>query len=232
MVSLTVRLVLAMACGGAVGYGRSRTAHTAGLRTYMIIAIGAAVTAMITPYEYAMLQGPWAETAAEVGLKYDASRLAAQAVAGVGFLGVGIIVKVAHQQVVGLTTATGLFATVCLGLAAGLGFYEMVIPALVLIVVVLNVMNSLENSFKRRLRNITLNVEYNDPEDIAAITGLLEEQGVRICEIEVERAERTADQCPSAVFNLQLGKTNRSHSGIMTTLAELSCVHSVQELIA
>lgn len=227
-----LRLVLALACGGAIGYGRSKKARAAGLRTYMLISVGAAMSVLLTLYEYEMLTGAWAAITAEVGQKFDASRLAAQVITGIGFLGAGIIIKVAHQQVNGLTTATGLFATVCMGMAAGAGFYECVILAMALIVLVLNVMSPLEIAFKRRLRNITLNVEFSSVEDIAAITQLIEGLDARIYDIDVERTERKDEKYPSAIFILQLSKKNHSHSGMLTSIAELACVHSVQELIS
>lgn len=232
MGSAVFRLLLAMACGGTVGYGRSKKARQAGLRTYMIICIGAAMSVLITLYLYAMLHGPWAPTVEEVGEKFDASRIAAQVIAGIGFLGAGIIIKVAHQQVNGLTTATGLFATVCMGLAAGVGFYSCVFIALILIVLVLNVMTPLEASFKRRLRNITLNVEFNNVGNLDEIISVMEQQHASVYDVDVERVEREDDNYPSAIFVLKLSKANHSHSSMLSSVAELSCVHSVQELIS
>ena len=168
--SAVVRLLLAMLTGGIVGFGRSQKNRAAGFRTYMLISVGAAMAVLLTQYQYTMLKGPWADVVAEVGLKFDASRLAAAVITGIGFLGAGIIIKVAHQQVNGLTTSTGLFAKMVMGLAAGAGFYEVVVMALVLIVLLLNVMWPLEFAFKRRVRNITLNVQFNSVDDIARIT--------------------------------------------------------------
>jgi len=176
--------------------------------------------------------GPWADVVEEVGMKFDASRLASSVITGIGFLGAGIIMKVAHQQVNGLTTSTGLFATMVMGLAAGAGFYEGVIMALILIVLLLNVMSPLEFAFKRRLRNITLNVEFNGVDDIARITRAIEKEGARVYDIDVERTERKDDRYPSAIFILQLARRNHSHSGMLSSVAELPCVHSVQELIS
>ena len=230
--SALLRLLLAMLSGGVVGFGRSQKARAAGFRTYMLISIGAAMAVLLTQYQYAMLTGPWADVAQEVGMKYDASRLASSVITGIGFLGAGIIIKVAHQQVNGLTTSTGLFATMVMGLAAGAGFYEGVIMALILIVLLLNVMSPLEFAFKRRLRNITLNVEFNSVDDIARITRAIEKEGARVYDIDVERTERKDDRYPSAIFILQLARANHSHSAMLSSLAELSCVHSVQELIS
>ena len=234
-VTAVLRVVLAALCGAAIGYGRSKKQRAAGLRTYMLICIGAAMAVLITLYEYAMLTGgtvQWTTSFLESGQKFDASRLASQVVTGIGFLGAGIIIKVAHQQVSGLTTATGLFASVCLGLACGVGFYECVIISLVVIIVVLNVMSPLEVSFKRRLRNITLYVEFTSVEDIQTITKEIQDQHATVYDIDVERTERVDDKSPSAIFILKLSKENHSHSGMLTSLAELPCVNSVRELIA
>lgn len=230
--SALLRLLLAMLSGGVVGFGRSQKARAAGFRTYMLISIGAAMAVLLTQYQYAMLTGPWAGVVDEVGLKFDASRLASSVITGIGFLGAGIIIKGAHQQVNGLTTSTGLFATMVMGLAAGAGFYEGVVMGLILIVLLLNVMSPLEFAFKRRLRNITLNVEFNGVDDIAAITRAIEAEGAQVFDIDVERTERKDEKYPSAIFILQLARTNHSHSGMLSSVAELPCVHSVQELIS
>ena len=230
--SMVLRLLLAMVSGGVVGFGRSKKARAAGFRTYILISLGAAMAVLLTQYQYQMLTGPWAPVVEEAGMKFDASRLAAQVITGIGFLGAGIIIKVAHQQVNGLTTATGLFASVMMGIAAGAGFYECVLVALLLIVVVLNVMSPLEFAYKRRLRNITLNVEFNNVDDIDEITRVIEKQSATVYDIDIERTERKDGKYPSAIFILKLSRTNHSHSGMLSSVAELSCVRSVQELIA
>lgn len=230
--SMLVRLLLATVAGGLLGFGRSRRGRAAGLRTYMLISAGAAMCSILSTFQYQMLSGPWAEFAEKVGLKYDASRLAAQAVTGIGFLGAGIIFKTAHQQVNGLTTATGLFASVCMGIAAGAGFYELVVIATALMALVMNIMSPLEAAFKRRLRSITLSVEFTHAEDINEITEMIKRQNIRIFDIDVERSEKKGEKYPSAIFDLQLSRENHSHSSFLTNLAELPCVRSVQELIS
>ena len=230
--TVVLRLLAAAAAGGAVGYGRSKKDRAAGLRTFMLISIGAAISVLLTIYLYVMLMNQWAPVVEELGLKFDASRLAGQALTGIGFLGAGIIIKAAHQQVKGLTTATGLFATVCLGLAAGAGFFKLVIPSTILIILVLNVFWPLESAFKRRLRNITLHVTFSSADDIAVITEALRQQQANIYDIDIEQSESKGDLPASAVFVMKLSKENHSHSSMLSTVAELPCVLSVQELLA
>ena len=164
--STVFRMILALLGGVAIGLGRNKKGRSAGMRTYALISIGAAASVLVTLYDYEMLRTIWSETFVELGEKYDALRIAGQTVTGIGFLGAGIIIKATHQQVKGLTTSTGLFVTVCMGIACGAGYYELVIMSTVITILVLNVMSPLEIAFKRRLRNITLNVEFDSVEDV------------------------------------------------------------------
>ena len=232
LVSVTLRLLLSGLAGGIIGYGRSRQERAAGLRTYILISLGAASVMLLALFVYEMLNGPWSEIFGETGKKFDAARLAAPLIGGVGFIGGGIIIKARHQQVKGLTTSTGLFATAAMGLAAGAGFYECVLIAVLLIEIVLNLMAPLEVTFKRKLRNITLSVEYNSPGDIETIVQTILDENAKIFDIDVEQTRAKDEKLPSAIFTLQLAKENHSHSGMLSSIAELSCVNSVQELIS
>ena len=225
------RLLTAMLCGFVIGYGRSRKARDAVLPTYMLVTVGAAMSVMISLYQYQMLSGPWSEIVSRVGVKYDTTRIASMVVTGIGFLGAGIIIKTDHMQVRGLTTATGLFATVCLGLAAGLGFYELVFSAMILSTLVLNLIGPLESEYKRRLRNITMHIVYMDPNDIGTICEVIERRDAQILDIDVQRDEVDEANEKSAVLTIRLSRKNHSHSAMLSTIAELDCVNEVRELI-
>ena len=229
--TVLLRLLLAALAGGIIGYGRSRRHMKAGLRTYTLTAIGAALTVLISMYEYEMLMTQWAWAAEVQELKFDASRFAAQVISGIGFLAAGSIVASAHNQMSGLTTASGLFASVCMGIAAGAGFYECVLLALGVIYLALEVMFPLEFQFKRRIRNITLYVEFDDLEDINTISEVIEAQDATIFNMDLERTGQDGEGA-SAVFTLKLSHANTSHSEMLSSVAELSCVSSIQELIA
>ncbi len=228
LLSVFCRLILALFCAGLVGYGRTKRGCVAGLRTYMLVGLGGAMSILITQYEYQMLHTVWAPITAEVGEKFDASRLASQAITGIGFLGAGMILKVAHQQVNGLTTATGLFATVCMSIAAGAGFYECVILAMLMVVVVLNLMTPLEARYKRHLRSITLTIDMEHTDNIEEISALIRSLNAEICDMDIETGPAPA----SAIFVLKLSKEHASHSAVLTSIAGMDCVRSVQELIA
>ena len=230
--SVIFRLTLALAAGAAVGYGRARKKANAGLRTYMLTSIGATMTMLLSMYEYQMLEGPWAYAQAVTSLKFDISRFSAQVGSGIGFLAAGTIIAAAHRQVSGLTSAIGLFTCALMGIAAGAGFYECLVVALVLVVFTMEFMQPMELAFKRRLRNITIFVEFDGLDDVETITATIGAQDARIYDMEMERTEREGDKHPSAIMTLKLSRENASHSAILSSLAELPCVHSVQELIS
>lgn len=230
--TVILRLLLAFLCGTVIGYGRTRKHRSAGLRTFILTSIGAALTVLLATYEYKMLCGPWADVVQEVGLKFDGSRYSAQVISGIGFLAAGTIISIGHQQVSGLSTAAGLFASVCMGMAAGAGFYECVIVVLVILVIVLDVMWPLEPAFKRRLRNITIFVEFNALEDLNAISDRVRSRNATIYDIEIERSKREKDKYPCAILILKMSREKPSHSGMLSSIAELDCVRTIHELIS
>ena len=230
--TVILRLLLAFLSGTVIGYGRTRKQRAAGLRTFILTSIGAALTTLLATYEYQMLCGPWADVVKEVGLKFDGSRYSAQVISGIGFLAAGTIISIGHQQVSGLSTAAGLFASVCMGIAAGAGFYECVIVVLVILIIVLDVMWPLEPAFKRRLRNITVFVEFNALENLNEISDIVRSRGATIYDIEIERSKRDRDKYPCAILILKMSREKPSHSGMLSSIAELDCVRTIHELIS
>ena len=121
--SMMLRVVLAMIVGGIIGFEREKKGRPAGFRTYMLVAVGATLTVILSQYLDLMLHSRWALTAENVGIRTDLSRFGAQVINGVGFLGAGTIIVTGRQEVKGLTTAAGLWASACMGIAIGAGFY-------------------------------------------------------------------------------------------------------------
>ena len=228
--SVVVRLLLAMTSGALIGYGREKKERNAGLRTYMLISIGSALTLLISFYESEMLNTGWTDAVKLVGMKFDASRFSAQVLAGIGFLAAGTIVASAHQQVSGLTSAIGLFAAAVLGIASGAAFYECVIPAIVIIVFSMEVLQPLEVLYKRRLRNITITIKYINPSDMEMIKKTIEEQGAKLYDIDLEEVDE--NNYPSAIFSMKMSKEKSSHSEMLSSIVELPCVLSLHELIS
>jgi len=124
-VEMVLRLLLAAALGAIIGYQRERAGRQAGLRTHILICVGAALFTIASIYGF--------------GAAGDAARVAAGVVVGIGFLGAGAIIRGGEGIVAGLTTAATIWAVAGIGLAAGAGLYlaSAVTTALVLIVLFL-----------------------------------------------------------------------------------------------
>lgn len=138
-VSVTVRVLLAAVLGGLVGSERGRRGRAAGMRTHVLVCLGAAMTSMVGLYSAEVL-----------GFTNDPLRVSAQVISGIGFLGAGTIMTRNHAQITGLTTAAGLWATASLGLCIGTGFYGGVLAAFLVILVTMVALPSMER--KRRTR--------------------------------------------------------------------------------
>ena len=119
-----IRLLLACVCGGMIGYERTNRGKGAGIRTHIIVALASALMMLVSKYGFG-------DMASRGG---DGSRIAAQVVSGVGFLGAGMIYFNGRHSVKGLTTAAGIWATSGVGLALGAGLYLMGILTAVMIV--------------------------------------------------------------------------------------------------
>ena len=135
LLSVIVRLFFAMVFGGTIGFERGLRQRAAGLRTHMLLCVGAASTMLVSLYMYASFG---------VG---DPARLSAQVLSGIGFLGAGTIIITRRNQIKGLTTAATLWATACMGLAVGSGFYECAIVMYILLIVILLLVSALDNKF-------------------------------------------------------------------------------------
>ena len=227
--SVMLRLVMAMAFGGLIGMERGKKRRAAGFRTYMLVCLGAALTMLLSQYEYGMLTGAWAETAGEVGIRTDVSRFGAQVINGIGFLGAGTIIVTGRQEVKGLTTAAGLWASACMGLAIGAGFYECVLPGLVLILLCVRVLPAAEALMVENARNMNLYIEFTSMDDVGHILGCIKAQNVDIYNVDIERGRKDRSQSPSAVFSLRLHK-KRSHSQVVASIAKLECIRMIDEI--
>ena len=227
--AVALRLVLSMIFGGMLGIERAKKGRAAGFRTYMFVCMGAALTVLLSQYESMMLSGPWNSVAQEVGIRTDVSRFGAQVINGIGFLGAGTIIVTGKQEVKGLTTAAGLWASACMGLAIGAGFYECVILAFLLIFLCIRLLPSLETAIVERARNMNIYVEFTSLDDVGEIIGKIKAQNAQIYEVDITRGKEQYAQRPSAVFSIRLNQ-RRAHEQVLTAISELENVTVIDEV--
>ncbi len=234
MVAITIwdllaRVGVAMLCGGTIGIDRGRKHRPAGFRTYMLVCVGAAMTMILGIYLSYMLINIWAPAQGETLLNTDVSRFGAQVINGIGFLGAGTIIVTGRQQVKGMTTAAGLWASACMGLCIGAGFYLAALICCVLMFATIVVFSRLERVILSRSRNINLYVEFEDIENLSPIIEKLKEQETRIFDVEVTKSKYSENHYPNAIFSLGLPK-KKTHTALMTAIAEVESVRNIEEL--
>ena len=227
--SVMLRLVLAVLFGGVIGLERGRKRRAAGLRTYMLVCLGAVLTVLLSMYEYYMVTHPWAELAAEIGIRTDVSRFGAQVINGIGFLGAGTIIVTGRQEVKGMTTAAGLWASACTGLAIGAGFYECVFLAFLLISIVIRVLPQVETYIVENARNMNIYVEFESLDDVGDIISRIKSQDVQIYDVEIDHGREEKLRNPSAVFSIRLNH-KQMHTQVLAAISELESVRTIDEI--
>ncbi len=136
-VTVIVRLLAAVLIGGLIGSERGRHGRPAGLRTHILICIGAAMTSLTSMYLSECL-----------GYGGDVARISAQVISGIGFLGAGTIIVRNKSVITGLTTAAGMWATAVIGIAVGYGFYAAAFTATAICIASVTLLSKLERKHK------------------------------------------------------------------------------------
>ncbi len=173
-VSVATRILLSALLGGCIGFGRGRHGRAAGLRTHILVCLGASMTAMVGLYVSLVL-----------GFDNDPMRIAAQVISGIGFLGAGTILTRTYTQITGLTTAAGLWTTASIGLAIGIGFYWGAAIAFVIVLITMTFLSRLEQSVKE----VELNIFYLELTDISRVNEFFHANKEKLAEIRVVPAK-------------------------------------------
>lgn len=185
-----LRLLAAGICGAIIGYERKNRMKEAGIRTHFVVAVGAALMMVVSKYGFADQLG-------EKGVGLDPSRIAAQVVSGVGFLGAGMIFM-QKMTIKGLTTAAGVWATAGIGMAIGSGMYVMGVGGTLLILLAQILLHRRFNWLaKPRTEQIDLRVTDADG-SLDEVRRLFERRGVAIVNFQADAVPEQAE------FHLQL----------------------------
>lgn len=162
VVTMIIRIFLAALAGGIVGLERGFHGRAAGLRTHMLVCLGAALTALIGCYLSIELGGS------------DPQRTGAQVMSGVGFLGAGtILLKKGNSQITGLTTAAGLWATAAIGLSIGYGLYEAAVVTVFVVVTAFTLMSRVEFRMNRKRQRAFFYLELDNVNSVKEMIDIL-----------------------------------------------------------
>ena len=221
--SIILRFVMATLCGGLIGLEREHKHRPAGFRTHILVCIGSAFTTMTSQY-LLTLGDIFPGTTIT-----DPARLGAQVIAGIGFIGAGTIIVTKRRQVKGLTTAAGLWTSAIIGLAVGVGYYEVALYATFLILLTEIVLSKVDWYLLSHTRTINTYVEYSDAESLTLIMSELKKRDVQVVDVEIAKKLTGTNARTSVILSLQLNKRSR-HGDVLTMLSEIEGVCSVEEL--
>lgn len=207
--SITVRLILALLLGGLIGMERGRHGRAAGMRTHILVCIGACMTALV---------GLFMSDVA------DSTRIAAQVISGIGFLGAGTIMIRNQSVITGLTTAAGVWCTATIGIALGYGFYLAALIATVITIITATLLTRLEGGKKYIIRCY---MELKDAEKATATIAEIEHiyASVKVAEVTAAKSN-----LPGAVgLSLSLSLDEKDQKNYLKKLNDLDNVLFIVE---
>lgn len=217
LVSITVRLLLALLCGGALGIERGRKKRPAGFRTYMLVCMGATLVMITNLY----LEGLYPNS--------DPARMGAQVISGIGFLGAGTIIVTGKNKVRGLTTAAGLWAAACVGLAIGIGFYAGAIIGCVLTFVIMAALHSLDDRVMASTRILNLYIELNQLSDLGIFMKYAKENDFKVSDLEISRTKSINETAIGVLLTIRSLK-KATHVEVIETLSKVDGITYIEEV--
>lgn len=217
-VSICVRILMAVLCGGIIGLERGVKGRAAGFRTHILVCVGAALTMLTGQYiiEY---------------LRYtsDPARLGAQVISGIGFLGVGTIITTRTHKVRGLTTAAGLWTSACLGLAIGIGFYEAALMGAVTVTVAMIALQKVDRYFYGRRNIREYYIEVDKVSNVRSVLSTIKEQHYLILETMMEQNREETGGCVTLLLTVKMEKKQGAEDFVLM-IGETNGVLFVEEV--
>lgn len=215
--SIVLRIVAAFLLGGVLGWEREIKKRAAGLRTYMLVCVGSCMIMLTNQYIYQYFGTG------------DPVRMGAQVVSGIGFLGAGTIVVTHRSKVTGLTTAAGLWASAAVGLALGIGFYEVAFVGALLIIVILTAVYRLDSRIQKKIRRMDLYAEVDSKISIGKLSRSIRNLGIEIESIQIDREYSFDSNLRALVISVRpLKKTTQQD--LLAALQEIEGVICMEEI--
>ena len=216
-IAIAVRIAVAVVLGGIIGLERGLKNRPAGLRTYMLVCVGACLIMVTNQYIY---------QAFGTG---DPVRMGAQVVSGIGFLGAGTIVVTKRNQIKGLTTAAGLWAAAAVGLSVGIGLYEAAVIGGAVIFIVLSLIHSWDNKMRQNSKMVEVYVELTCEINLGDFLRRIRELDLEIESIQTEQ-EPTAEEGKRSYILMLKAKRKRNHEILFQNIRDIEGIAYVEGL--
>lgn len=217
MASTVLRILLAVVIGGILGLERGRKNRPAGYRTYLLVCLGSTLVMMTNQYIYQSFGTG------------DPARMGAQVVSGIGFLGAGTIIVTGRQQIKGITTAAGMWAAACCGLAIGIGFYEGAVMGGILIFLAMELLEKMDGTIRNRSNSVEVYLEFDGRKSFGAFLRGVREMGLEVFDIQLNKNKYAKNRELNVVLSLQSQK-KLTQGEILDMIGELEGVCFVEKL--
>lgn len=215
--SMLIRVALALLIGGIIGFERGIKNQPAGFRTYMLVCLGAALVMMTNQY-----------ISTRFGLG-DPSRLGAQVVSGIGFLGAGTIIVTGNNKVRGLTTAAGLWSSACIGLALGIGFYEGAVVAGLAILLIMTVFQKLDLKMQEHSKFLRIYLNFISNDALNEFIELCKGIEIKMIDMQVSKVRGNAKKELMVIVTLKTLQP-RSHAEIIQEISRIEGLKFLEEI--
>ena len=215
--AVILRILAAVVIGGLLGLERGLKNRAAGLRTYMLVCVGACLIMLTNHYIFQTFDSG------------DPVRMGAQVVSGIGFLGAGTIIVTRRNQIKGLTTAAGLWSAAGVGLALGVGFYEAAIVGGFAVFAVMTLLQKLDHRMHSKSKVLDVYIELNMSLSIGEFL-----RQVRGMELDVSDVERECDSDPESGDRAYTAtiktKTRMDRNELLATIQAIPGVEYLEEM--
>ena len=215
--AVAARILAAVIIGGFLGLERGMKNRPAGLRTYMLVCVGACLI-MLTNQDIFQVFGTG-----------DPVRMGAQVVSGIGFLGAGTIVVTRRNQIKGLTTAAGLWTAAGVGLALGIGFYEAALVGGFAVFAVITLLQRMDNNMHRKSKQVEAYIELSQETSLGDFLRAVHENELEISNVQKEQGADTDTGNRAYIATLK-AKKRSNHQVILDIVQTIPGVVYMEEL--
>jgi putative Mg2+ transporter-C (MgtC) family protein len=217
VVEIILRVLVSVVLGGLIGLERGMKNRPAGLRTYMLVCVGACVVMLTNQYTYQVYQ---------VG---DPVRMGAQVISGIGFLGAGTIIVTSRNQIKGLTTAAGLWTAGGIGLAIGIGLYEVAIAASAAVFIILTVLHQLDFRVRKKAHILEAYVELDQQTHLGNFLKEARDRGLEPSNVQLDHEDVVSGSQLSFIVTIK-GNKSQNQDAMFTQLRKLEGVEHIEIL--
>ena len=213
------KLLLAAVCGAIIGFEREMRGRPAGLKTFSLVCLGSTLIMVTNDYIFRYVTGGTG----------DITRMAAQVVSGIGFLGAGSIMVTGHNQITGLTTAAALWVTAALGIAIGSGFYFGALSGLAFIYAASLFFRYLDKKIIERSRIMKIYVEGKNEMFMLKLVDYFDQNNIRVLALQRKSENKWYAEDTCATIELDLGKRSL-HKELLEGIRKMEDLRYVEEI--